>query len=61
MKKREAFYLRNGFQVNQEHIILFGVAMKLLSTKPITFNTYKNILIKTLGSYCDQYVQLNEL
>lgn len=61
MKKREAFYLRNHFQVNDLHIILFGVAMILLSTKPITFEIYKNILLQTLGPYCDQYVQLNEL
>lgn len=59
MKKRESFYLRNAFQLNHEHIILFGVAMRLLSTKPITFKDYKNILIQTFGSYCDQYVQLN--
>ena len=59
MKKRETFYLRNHFQVNDSHIILFGVAMILLSTKPITFEVYKNILLQTFGPYCDQYVQLN--
>lgn len=61
MKKREAFYLRNGFQVMDYRIILFGVAMKILTNKAITFSRYKQILLQTFGPYCEKYVQLNEL
>lgn len=61
MKKREAFYLRNGFQVMDYRIILFGVAMQILTNKAITFSRYKQILLQTFGPYCEKYVQLNEL
>jgi GNAT superfamily N-acetyltransferase len=61
MKKREAFYLRNGFQVMDYRIILFGIAMQILTNKAITFSRYKQILLQTFGPYCEKYVQLNEL
>lgn len=59
MLKRKAFYEQNGFQVMKDHIILFGVAMQLLATKPVSFDQYKKLLIKVFGNYCDQYIQLN--